>query len=490
MEKVPFKIRQRIIVAFLFSLMSVFIFAALSFQTHLEIGHRLKLLEFTHDVLYNLLEMRRYEKNFFLYRQFASLKEAMDYALMVEELYLKHKDEILKLKKDSTVSEFPVVIGKYRQTLIELMNVSEKGSSVEDKGNVAVLEESLRSYGQKLLNMAEGWEKEERSRIDELFKRTIHLFIGSIGIFLALGVVVAFYVAKILVEPLFLMKKTMDKIASGDFAPLPEAGPYPEEFEALFQAFNRMVRELEIRQEQLAQSKKMAAVGTLTAGIAHELNNPINNIVLTAETLREEFHSLSPKEALGLIDDIISQADRASEIVKGLLDFSRAEYPQFEPLSISSVVRATLKLVRNQISLAGIQVEEDFPPNIPLVYGDKKSLQQVFLNLIINAIQAMPGGGELILRASVSENGEWIKVDVTDTGVGIDSRDLPYIFDPFYTTKQVGRGTGLGLAVSYGIIEKHGGRIEVKSEKGKGSTFTVVLPAYKETEINQGRQEE
>jgi len=317
MEKVPFKIRQRIIVAFLFSLMSVLIFAALSFQTHLEIGHRLKLLEFTHDVLYNILEMRRYEKNFFLYRQFASLKEAMDYALMVEELYLKHKDEILKLKKDSTVSEFPVVIGKYRQTLIELMNVSEKGSSVEDKGNVAVLEESLRSYGQKLLSMAEGWEKEERSHIDELFRRTIHLFIGSIGIFLALGVVVAFYVAKILVEPLFLMKKTMDKITSGDFAPLPESGPYPEEFEALFQAFNRMVKELEIRQEQLAQSKKMAAVGTLTAGIAHELNNPINNIVLTAETLREEFHNLSPKEALGLIDDIISQADRASEIVKG-----------------------------------------------------------------------------------------------------------------------------------------------------------------------------
>ncbi|MEJ5300415.1 MAG: ATP-binding protein [Thermodesulforhabdaceae bacterium] len=479
MEKVPFKIRRRIISAFLFSLTSVIVFAALSFQAHLEIGHRLKLLEFTHNVLYDLLEMRRYEKNFFLYHQFKSIQEAINYASKVEELYLIYEKDVMKLKKDSTVAEFPELIKKYQNILVELMNSSEKTLSGAD---LLALEDSLRNYGQKLLGIAERWEIEERSRIDELFKRTIHLFLGSIGIFLALGIVIAFYLARIFVEPLLLMKKAMDKIASGDFTPIPESGPHPEEFEALFQAFNRMVRELEIRQEQLAQSKKMAAVGTLTAGIAHELNNPINNIVLTAETLREEFHNLDAKEVMSLINDIISQADRASEIVKGLLDFSRSEYPQFEPLSIASAVEYTLKLVRNQLSLAGIQVDKDFPPNLPLVYGDRKGLQQVFLNLIINAIQAMPGGGNLTLRASLSKDGKWIKVDVIDTGVGIDPKDLPYIFDPFYTTKQVGKGTGLGLSVSYGIIEKHGGRIEVESERGKGSKFTVVLPAYREND--------
>jgi signal transduction histidine kinase len=135
--------------------------------------------------------------------------------------------------------------------------------------------------------------------------------------------------------------------------------------------------------------------------------------------------------------------------------------------------------VRNQLSLSGIQVEAALPADLPLVHGDRKSLQQVFLNLFINAIQAMLDGGSLTVRAYPNPDGEWLKVEVKDTGIGIPAQDLPRIFDPFYTTKQVGRGTGLGLSVSYGIVEKHGGHIEVESQKGKGSTFTVVLPLHK-----------
>jgi signal transduction histidine kinase len=245
----------------------------------------------------------------------------------------------------------------------------------------------------------------------------------------------------------------------------------------MFRAFNRMIHELEVHQEQLVQSRKIAAVGTLTSGIAHELNNPINNIVLTAEALKEDFGQLDQDEALGLIHDILVQSERASEIVKGLLDFSRSEHPEFESLSIAAVVHDTLKLVRNQLALSGIQVEEELPSRLPLIHGDRKSLQQVFLNLFINAIQAMLDGGSLTIRGRPSEDGHWLKVEVTDTGVGIEAEHLPHIFDPFYTTKQVGRGTGLGLSVTYGIVEKHGGHIEVQSQKGKGSTFTVILPA-------------
>jgi signal transduction histidine kinase len=224
------------------------------------------------------------------------------------------------------------------------------------------------------------------------------------------------------------------------------------------------------------QSRKIAAVGTLTAGIAHELNNPINNIVLTAEVLKEDFREQTQEEMLGLIQDILGQADRASEIVKGLLDFSRSEHPEFEPLDIGGVITDTLKLVRNQLSLSGIQAELDLPQDLPRVQGDRKSLQQVFLNLFINAVQAMLDGGSLTVRAYPTPDGQWLKVQVMDTGIGIAAEHLPHIFDPFYTTKQVGRGTGLGLSVTYGIVEKHGGHIEVESEKGKGSTFSVVLP--------------
>jgi len=134
----------------------------------------------------------------------------------------------------------------------------------------------------------------------------------------------------------------------------------------------------------------------------------------------------------------------------------------------------TLKLVRNQIMLSGIQVEKDIPPEVPLIYGDRKSLQQVFLNLFINAIQAMPDGGTLQIEVHM-EDGQ-LKISVEDTGAGIEPEHLPHIFDPFYTTKEVGRGTGLGLSVTYGIIEKHGGHIEAHSNKGRGTMFTIVLP--------------
>jgi signal transduction histidine kinase len=284
------------------------------------------------------------------------------------------------------------------------------------------------------------------------------------------------------------MQQAMDKIAHGDFSPIPQPEPSSEEFFALFRAFNRMIHELEVHQDQLVQSRKIAAVGTLTSGIAHELNNPINNIVLTAEALKEDFQELPPEEALGLIQDIMVQAERASEIVKGLLDFSRSEHPEFEPLDISAVIQDTLKLVRNQLALSGIHVEQELPVELPAILGDRKSLQQVFLNLFINAIQAMLDGGTLYLRAYPAEDGQWLKIEVRDTGVGIDPNHLPRIFDPFYTTKQVGRGTGLGLSVTYGIVEKHGGRIEVQSQTGQGATFTVILPVHQPAGPTEARK--
>jgi len=478
MKKATYKIRRKIILAFLFSVLAVLVFAVFSFQVHREIGHRLRLLELTGDLFQSLLETRRFEKNFFLYHQSASLEEARQYINHVAELYRSHEAEILRLKQDSRAPEFYQTLTRYQGVLGQI----EANLRRPAAGSLSfVLEEdALRNLGQELLNIAERWEKEERLQIDRLFQRAMGLFVGSVIVFLALGVLAAFYLTRMMVRPLTQMQQAMDKIAHGDFTPIPQPESSSEEFFALFRAFNRMIHELEVHQEELVQSRKIAAVGTLTSGIAHELNNPINNIVLTAEALKEDFRELPQEEALGLIQDIMGQAERASEIVKGLLDFSRSEHPEFEPLSIIVVIQDTLKLVRNQLSLSGIQVETDLPLDLPEVHGDRKSLQQVFLNLFINAIQAMLDGGSLTIRAYSTLDAQWLKAEVKDTGIGIDHQDLPRIFDPFYTTKQVGRGTGLGLSVSYGIVEKHGGHIEVQSQKGKGSTFTVVLPLHHE----------
>ena len=478
MKKATYKIRRIIILAFLFSVLAVLVFAGFSFQVHREIGHRLRLLELTGDLFQSLLETRRFEKNFFLYHQLASIQEAGHYTRHVVELYLSHEAEILRLKKDPQAPEFYRILTRYQEVLAKI-ETDLQGPAAGNR-NFAAEEEEMRNLGQKLLNITESWEKDERLEIDRLFKRAMGLFVGSVVVFLALGILVAFYLTRMLVRPLFQMQQAMDKIAHGDFTPISQPEYSPEEFAALFRAFNRMTHELEVHQEQLVQSRKIAAVGTLTAGIAHELNNPINNIVLTAEVLKEDFRELSQEETQGLIQDILGQAERAAEIVKGLLDFSRSEHPELEPLDIAGIIQDTLKLVRNQLSLSGIQAELDLPQDLPRVQGNRKSLQQVFLNLFINAIQAMLEGGSLTVRAYSTPDGQWLKVQVMDTGIGIAAEHLPHIFDPFYTTKQVGRGTGLGLSVTYGIVEKHGGHIEVESEKGKGSTFSVVLPVGRE----------
>jgi signal transduction histidine kinase len=473
MKKTTFKIRRRVITLFLFCVMSVVIFAGLSFQIHRDIGRRLRLLELTGDLFYNILEARRFEKNFLLYQQPTSLKEALSFVQRVETLYSSHEKEILTLKRGHQDPEFIRTLTAYKDVLTKIQTQIQPRGPGESM-NFSQLEESLRTLGQNLVEITERWEKEERIQIDRLFQRAMFLFLMSILIFLGLGILVAFYLARVLVRPMDQMHKAMDKIAHGDFTPIPEASS-AEEFRSLFRAFNRMSHELEEHQEQLLQSRKIAAIGTLTSGIAHELNNPINNIVLTAETLMEEFSQLERDEAETLIHDILIQADRASEIVKGLLDFSRSERPEFEPLAITRVIDETLKLVRNQVMLSGIQVEKDILPEVPLISGDHKSLQQVFLNLFINAIQAMPDGGSLQIKVH-TEDGHWLKIDVGDTGAGIDPQHLPHIFDPFYTTKEVGRGTGLGLSVTYGIIEKHGGHIEAHSQKGKGTLFTITMP--------------
>jgi signal transduction histidine kinase len=472
-KKTTFKIRRRVITLFLFCVMSVVVFAGFSFQIHRDIGRRLRLLELTGDLFSNILEARRFEKNFLLYKQPASLKEALSFVQRVEELYGSHEDEILRLKWGSKDPEFTRTLTAYKTVLIQIQTrIKPRGPG--ETLNFSNLEDSLRNLGQNLVEITERWEKEERVQIDRLFQRAMYLFLVSILIFLGLGILVAFYLARLLVRPMDQMQGAMEKIAHGDFTPIP-ASSRSEEFRSLFRAFNRMIQELEEHQEQLLQSRKIAAIGTLTSGIAHELNNPINNIVLTAETLKEDFSQLDQEEAQGLIHDILIQADRASEIVKGLLDFSRSERPEFEPLAISRVIDETLKLVRNQVMLSGIQVEKKTPPEMPLISGDRKSLQQVFLNLFINAIQAMPDGGSLQIKVQ-TEDSQWLKIEIGDTGVGIEPEHLPRIFDPFYTTKEVGRGTGLGLSVTYGIIEKHGGHIEAHSQKGQGTIFAITLP--------------
>jgi signal transduction histidine kinase len=213
--------------------------------------------------------------------------------------------------------------------------------------------------------------------------------------------------------------------------------------------------------------------------VAHELNNPINNIILTIDSLTSG-RKVAEERRRTMLEDILTQAVRASGIVKNLLDFSRSETALIEDLDVARILRETIQISENQIAVSNIHLHMELADDLSRIKGNRQALQQVFINLVTNAVYAMPDGGELWVRAGAGKDRK-ILITIQDTGSGIAEEHLPYIFDPFFTTKEVGQGTGLGLSVSHGIIKKHGGWITVVSSPGKGSTFTITLPMKEET---------
>jgi signal transduction histidine kinase len=262
----------------------------------------------------------------------------------------------------------------------------------------------------------------------------------------------------------------------GDYTPITPVKRYRDEFTDLAVAINQMIRELENREAVLIQSHKLRAIGTLTAGVAHELNNPLNNITLTAHMLLEDYEMSSDEERKEMIRDVIAEAGRSKDIISNLLDFARESGSQLEPLDLAQLLKETVTLAQNQIKLSGIRLELHAVEKLPRIHGDSQQLKQVFLNLILNAADASPKGGRIQLMVLPADEPNYLAVKVIDFGVGIPAHVLGSIFDPFFTTKAKGKGTGLGLSVSQGIVGKHGGRIMVSSTEGKGSTFTVTLP--------------
>jgi len=225
-------------------------------------------------------------------------------------------------------------------------------------------------------------------------------------------------------------------------------------------------------EDQLLQSDKLTSLGLLAAGVAHEVNTPLAVISNYIQMLAKQLPAGDARQTL--IDKIVKQTFRASEIVNHLLNFSRTGAAEFQDVNLNEVIDETLSLVSHPFRTAHVQVIRNLSPELPAVLGSGNRLQQVFLNLFMNARDAMPSGGMLEVR-SAAHNGS-VEVEVTDTGAGISREDLARIFDPFFTTKATARGTGLGLSVSYGIIKEHAGKIEVRSTPGKGTSFRLEFP--------------
>ena len=234
-------------------------------------------------------------------------------------------------------------------------------------------------------------------------------------------------------------------------------------------------RQLKESQEQLIQAEKLSSLGQLAASIAHEVNNPISGTLVYNQLLIKNIKAkkLTDEKALDYLATMESELTRCGRLVGNLHDFARQRTPELESVDINELLERSLNLVAHAATLHHVEVVKNYSPSISEVTADPNQLQQVFTNLMLNAIQAMPQGGTMTL--STSETGGEVRADVKDAGVGISKENMQKLFTPFFTTKKEIKGVGLGLAVSYGIIKQHKGRIEVNSEEGKGSTFTVFL---------------
>ena len=231
---------------------------------------------------------------------------------------------------------------------------------------------------------------------------------------------------------------------------------------------------LEKTQLQLLQAEKMASLGKLAAGVAHQLNNPLAGITLYTKLILEEYGLEGP-----ICDDlnrILGDAERCRDTVKELLEFTRQTRHLMKPLDINKAIERTLFLIENQTLFHNITIAKELAPNLPLVHCDIQQINHMLMNIILNAAQAMQGKGQLEIRTRQRRNASAIRIDVSDSGPGIPEHVLPHIFEPFFTTKDEGEGTGLGLSLVYGIVENHGGTIRAVNRPGRGAVFTIDLP--------------
>ncbi len=422
-----------------------------------------------------LHDARSRARDFF--REGRGLEEARRESEAALDLYLEKAPALLAAAGPEDLALLGSRLRRLAQGLAEA-SALERFGAWEPKERMQ-LESSLEADGAEALRILEQIVARQAARA----QRTLVLTQALPFVSLALLLGIIFWVVHVLGRTISLsldrFRGYTRRIAAGDFSPITPAKPYRDEFSDLALAVNRMLFELRAREAQVTRAGKLAALGTFTAGIAHELNNPLNNISITVEALLDECRDAGEARKVKLLQDVYREAQRADAIVRGLLDFTRDEPPRLRPLRLAEAVEGAAELLRNEMDLSGVTFANLLPADLPEVEGDYDALRQLFFNLFLNAVQAMPHGGRLHVAGGLLSPGK-IWVEVTDEGTGIPPEALPHLFDPFFTTKERGKGTGLGLAICHGIVRRHGGEIHVDSVVNRGTTVRLLFPARTE----------
>lgn len=444
-------------------------------------------------------DVRNLEKSLFQYRKRPDYQESMRQLANGMSLLAAYRPEFQELAPAERIDALHLKLEGHGRLLTDYWQAS-RGRSVLAKE----LEEQIRESRADFFVDAEDLSRSaDRALADELRRYRWNL-IASVAVVALIVLAAGHLLARRVAQPLKEMERSMVAIANGQLRQL-QFRNADKEIASLSAAFNHMLNELQARQREMVRTEKLATLGTMLSGVAHELNNPLSNISTSTQILIEEIEQPNQAYQKELLEQIDDQTERARRIVSTLLEFARDRAFRREQVDLREMLDETLRLFGGQMS-GDIHVSFDVPPDLT-VYADKQRLQQVFLNLIKNAVEASPGGGEVRIKAAafgpeesheeftlamherfagLCESVNGVDIEIHDEGDGIPEEALPRIFDPFFSTKEIGKGVGLGLFVVHEIIAEHGGCITAASQLQEGTTFFVRLPDTHAAGIKDG----
>jgi signal transduction histidine kinase len=467
-------------IAFLTLVLSVFAYEELRLlEGKILLGERIA------EVFDTTMEIRRFERNLFLHGQEADYRDNASYRARLRELLERDEADFIALAARDQLAALKSSLSNYGPLIDSYVGAAQ------DPARRQLLESSIRAAGQDLVAASEAVVAAERAAVRaSLSSFRAILFFSVVGVAL-LTVAVGQALSRRVVRPLKQIESGVEAIAAGRSVALAAAGD-DREIASISRAFDHMLRELDLRQRHLLRTEKLASMGTMVSGVAHELNNPLSNIWSSCQIMLEDRRLPADAPQRELLRQIDEQSIRARNIVRSLLDFTRDRQFRAEPVPLDELVRQTLRFLKGDVP-PGMTVNVEVPSSLTLA-ADRQRLQQALLNLLKNAIDAAGADGHVAVTAvrhapaadgTDGEDGalaacralDAVDIIVDDDGPGIAPAILPRIFDPFFTTKDVGRGMGLGLFIVYRVVEEHGGCIAAANRQPRGARFVMRLPA-------------
>lgn len=456
------KIERKLILSNVFTLALLVFIGALGYQSLNLILAKLRFVEIADDLNATFLEMRLAEKNSFLYGDASALTEIQTRLAETEATVERVRREIVPAIGEENLAALLARVRAYSAAVAAGLTDAQ------------LAEANLRARGQELREFSKRITALERQAVAQIISTAKKALFAAFAALVLVEFAVSHVISQRIVHSLRQIAQAAKAISGGNYQRVEGLQPR-DETGLVVAAINSMSEELEKREEQIIQSKKLASLGILTAGVTHELTNPVNNISMIAQNLLELGEFIPAARKADLLRQIEEETERVRDIIRNLLDFSRPQGGKPGPAELGDILRKSLGLVQNMLAVSNIEMKLALAPSLPPVCVDAHQIQQVLVNLFVNAIQAMAPGGRLAVGTRAGERPGRVEVTVADTGKGIPAEHLPHVFDPFFSTKGV-EGTGLGLSVSYGIVKNHGGDIRVESRVGAGTTFTVELP--------------